>query len=273
VGGNLIDYPGDKSAPTADIVTFKTLVNSTLSTPNARMCCLDVKNYYLNTPLERPEYMRILLSLIPQEIILEYNLSDIVHRDGYVYIQINKGMYVLPQAGILANKLLAKRLGKDGYYQCCHTPGLWRHTSRAITFALVVDDFSVKYVGHELAQHLLSLLQCDYEAVSTGWNAALYCGITCKWDYDKRTCDMSMPGYVQATLAKFDHPKPSRQQHGPHRYNPPSYGAKIQAPDALDNSKPLPKDEITCIQKIVSTLLYYARAVDSTMLVTLSALA
>jgi hypothetical protein len=86
VGGNLIDYPGDKSAPTADIVTFKTLVNSTLSIPNLRMCCFDIKNYYLNTTLERPEFMRIHISLIPQEIILEYNLSAIVHSDGYVYI-------------------------------------------------------------------------------------------------------------------------------------------------------------------------------------------
>jgi hypothetical protein len=70
-------------------------------------------------------------------------------------------MYGLPQAGILANKRLAKKLGKDGYYQCRHTPGLWRHTTRPITFALVVDDFAVKYVGHEHAQHLLSLLQRD----------------------------------------------------------------------------------------------------------------
>ena len=272
MGGNLIDYPGDKSAPTADIVTFKALVNSTLSTTNACMCCFDVKNYYLNTPLDWPEYMRIPISLIPQEIIIEYKLSALVHHDGYVYIRINKGMYGLPQAGILANKLLAKRLGKDGYYQCRHTPGLWRHTSRPITFTLIVDDFAIKFVGQEHAQHLLTLLQRDYEAVSTDWTATLYCGIMCKWDYEKKTCDMSMPGYVQATLAKFDHPTPSRPQHGPHRYNPPNYGAKIQAPDARDDSAPLQPAEIKRIQQIVGTLLYYARAVDSTMLVTLSAL-
>jgi hypothetical protein len=68
VGGNLIYYPAGKSTPTADIFTFKTLVNSTLSTPNAKMCCMDVKNYYLNTPLDRPEYMRINIALIPTEI-------------------------------------------------------------------------------------------------------------------------------------------------------------------------------------------------------------
>ncbi len=273
VGGNLIDYPGDKSAPTADITTFKLLVNSTLSTPNAKMCCMDVKNYYLNTPLDRPEYMRIALSLIPQEIIDEYKLLDLVHDDGYVYIIIKKGMYGLPQAGILANKLLAKRLGKHGYYQCRHTPGLWKHTSRPITFALVVDDFAVTYVGKEHAHHLLTLLQRDYEAVAVDWEATLYCGITCKWDYVLRHCILSMPGYMRATLIKFGHLSPSRRQNSPHRYNAPNYGAKIQAPDAPDNSAPLTKEEIKRIQQIVGTLLYYARAVDSTMLVTLSALA
>ena len=54
IGGNLIDYPGDTSAPTADITTFKCLVNSILSTPNAECCCADVKNFYLNTPMDNP---------------------------------------------------------------------------------------------------------------------------------------------------------------------------------------------------------------------------
>jgi hypothetical protein len=273
VGGNLINYPGDTSAPTADLTTFKTLINSTLSTPNARMCCLDVKNYYLNTPMDRPEYMRIPLYLIPEEIINEYHLREKVHTDGNIYIEINKGMYGLPQAGILANKLLAQRIGKHGYYQCRHTPGLWRHIDRPITFALVVDDFAIKYVGREHAQHLLSLLQRDYEAVSEDWEATLFCGITLKWDYDKRICYLSMPGYIQAMLTKFEHTPPTRKQHAPHRYNAPNYGAKIQAPERIDNSATLTKDGITRIMKIVGTSLYYARAVDGTMLVTLSSLA
>ena len=62
-------------------------------------------------------------------------------------MRIKRGMYGLPQAGILANKLLAKRLAKHCYYQVQHTPGLWRHVSRPIAFALVVDDFLIKYEG------------------------------------------------------------------------------------------------------------------------------
>jgi hypothetical protein len=123
VGGNLIDYPRDTHAPTADITTFKLQANSTLSTPNARLCCADIIFKNLNTPMDRSEYMRIPLQLIPQEIIDKYNLLPLVHN-GYVYIRIDKGMYGLPQAGMLANKLLAKGHAKHGYYQARHSPGL-----------------------------------------------------------------------------------------------------------------------------------------------------
>ena len=91
-----------------------------------------------------PEYMRLRLEIIPKEIILKYNLRDLVDEEGWVYIEIRKGMYGLPQAGIIANQLLKKRLSEKGYYQCQHTPGLWRHVWRSIIFCLVVDDFGIK---------------------------------------------------------------------------------------------------------------------------------
>ena len=91
-------------------------------------------------------------------------------------MQIEKGMYGLPQAGILANKLLRKRLAPHGYYELPHTPGLWKHVSLLVQFSLVVDDFGVKYVGEENARHLINALTTNYE-VSTDWNGSLYCGI------------------------------------------------------------------------------------------------
>ncbi len=63
------------------------------------------------------EYMRLRLDIIPEEIIIKYNLRDLVDKDGWVYIKIRKGMYGLPQAGIIANQLLEKRLSEKGYYQ------------------------------------------------------------------------------------------------------------------------------------------------------------
>ena len=143
VGGNLINYPGNLSMKVADMTTFKILVNSTLSTPGACWLGLDVKNYYLGTPMANYKYMFIPITSIPNEIITHYKLLDIVHN-GKVYMEIRRGMYGLPQAGILAKKQLIRFLGRYGYVPVRHPPALWRHTWRPISFCLVVDDFGVK---------------------------------------------------------------------------------------------------------------------------------
>jgi hypothetical protein len=69
VGGDMLDYSGDVATSTADITTFKILINSTLSTKDAEMMLMDIKNYYLGTPLPWYEYMCMLLSRFPEEIV------------------------------------------------------------------------------------------------------------------------------------------------------------------------------------------------------------
>jgi hypothetical protein len=64
--------------------------------------------------------------MVPDNIMNEYNLHSLVHK-GYLYNEVRKGMYGLPQAGLLANILLAKRLTKHGYSPAPHTHGLWTH--------------------------------------------------------------------------------------------------------------------------------------------------
>ena len=113
--------------PTADMITVKILLNSVISTPGARFANADISNFYLMTPLKRPEYIRMKMSDIPEEIIIEYKLRDIVSTDGAIYIMAIRGMYGLPQSGLLANELLEKRLNKNGYFQSKYIPGLWKH--------------------------------------------------------------------------------------------------------------------------------------------------
>jgi hypothetical protein len=173
VGGNLIDYPGDVSTPTADMTTAKSIFNSVISTPDARFMCTDVKDFYLNTPMAQFEYMRLPIHIIPPKIVDQYKLLPLV-QDGWVYVEIRKGMYGLPQAGIIANQQrLKKHLAKYGYKPTYLTPGLWRHESRPITFPLAVDDFGVKYVGDERARHLITALE-DLYTVSSDWTSSLY---------------------------------------------------------------------------------------------------
>jgi hypothetical protein len=209
----------------------------------------DVKNVYLSTPLERPEYMRIPVKLIPQEIIDNYNLTPKVNG-GFVYhVEINKGMYGLPQAGLLANKLLARRLAKYGYYQAIHTPGPWKHTWCPIQFVLVVDDFGVEYEDEKHATYLLDALNKHYEAVSADWKGLLFCGIKLEWDYMMKTVDLSMRGYITQAVYKFQHKTPKLQQHAPHKHNQVQYGRKFKLTEPANTSPPLSKDGIKQLQK------------------------
>ena len=79
-----IDYPFELTTRTADLTTTKILWNSVISTPGAKYCAADVKNFYLCTPMDRHEYMRFPINIIPQEFIHTYNLMPMV-KNGYVY--------------------------------------------------------------------------------------------------------------------------------------------------------------------------------------------
>jgi hypothetical protein len=103
--------------------------------------------------------MQLRLSDMLDNVIAHYHLRNIATPNGYVYCKICQGMYGLPQAGIIAQELLAKRLKEHGYTQSKTTPGLWTHEWRPITFSLVVDNFRVKYIKEEHAQHLLHMAQ------------------------------------------------------------------------------------------------------------------
>ena len=76
---------------------------------------IDIINFYLNTPMERPEYMQLKISYIPNNTIEQYKLNEKVNPSWYVYVRNQKGMYVLPQAGIIAQQLLEKQLNAKGY--------------------------------------------------------------------------------------------------------------------------------------------------------------
>jgi hypothetical protein len=215
VGGNLIEYPSDCSTKTAGLTTTKILFNSTIATPNAKFMCLDVKHFYLNTPMACYEYMHLPLAIIPEEIIQAYDLRALAYN-SWVNIEIRKSMYGLPQASKLANDLLQERLAQHGYHPVQHTHGLWRHDTHPIAFSLVVDDFGVKYVGEENACHLHDTLN-KYYKTSVDWAGKLYCGITLAWDYVNRTVDLSMSGYIAAALHKFRHTRLTRNHNAPSR--------------------------------------------------------
>jgi hypothetical protein len=135
----------------------------------------------------------------------------------------------------------------------------------------VVNDFAIKYVDQANAEHLLATLRSLYN-ITTDWTASMYCGITLKWDYVARTVDLSMLGYIEKALDTYLTERPTRPQHAPHAWTAPSYASKVQLTPPADNSEPLHAGGLTRIQRIIGTILFYGRAIDSTHLVALGTL-
>lgn len=79
-----------------------------------------------------------------------------------------------------------------------------------------------------------------------------------------------MKDYITTLCIKYNHRTPAKAQHSPHAHCEIVNGAKEQLLPDTDNSLPLDKASVKCIQGIVSSLLYYAQAVDNKLLATLS---
>ena len=276
IGGDQVDFDGDTAAYTASMQTLKLLLNSVVSTEGGKFATADIKDYYLGTPLldkhgnAAVEYMRIALDHIPADVQEKYDLAQFAHN-GAVYMKIAKSIYGLPQAGRQAQDRLVKHLKADGYLQCKNTPSLFRHNTRDIAFTLVVDDFGIKYTKEEDLEHFLATLRKLYEITEDRALTQKYVGITIYHDRAAHTIQLSMPGYVAMALVRFNM-ETATGANSPAIYVPPEYGAKVQY-DEVDDDTPADAATKTRIQQIVGVFLFYARAVDPTMLCAINKLA
>ena len=272
VGGNLVNYNGETYTPTSDLITAKILFNSVISTLGAKFFTIDLSNFYLITPIENEhqyEYMFIPTWVFPKDIKTEYNI-DALSENGKVLAEITTGMYGLPQAGILAYRKLVQHLKDAGFIPAKFTPGLFKHTTRPISFCLVVDDFGIKYSNKKDADYLISELKKHYD-VTIDWEGKIFCGIHLKWDYKNRKVTCSMPGIAQKGLQRFKHPNPSRPQHSPHPWTAPTYGKNIQYAQTNTNND-ITKEQKKSLQQIIGYYLYYGRAIDNTILPSLGSI-
>jgi hypothetical protein len=261
VGGNVSDYNGDRTAWTADLETVKILLNAVISEEDTEWMTIDIKDFYLGTTLDRPEYMWIDRWQIPDEIFLKYNITLVNNK---AMVRIDKGIYGLPHAGKIAQERLIKHLATHGFHQTPNTNCLFRHESKPIAFTLVVDDFGIKYKGVDNAEYLMKILRLLYN-ITVDWSGERYLGMHINRDRLNNTIRISMPNYIEQMLIKLKVTKNERDTHNPTKYAPPNYGAKIQYSDE-DSSPLLPPNKIKFIQKVCGNLLYYARTVDPTML-------
>ncbi len=152
-------------------------------------------------------------------------------------------------------------------------PGLWKHVSRPIWFNLYVGNFGVKYIGSENLKHLFAALLTETYEIVEDWEGHLYCGINLKWNYVKCWVDIAMPIDAIKNLTRYNHPLPLKPQHCPYTLNPIAYGKDNQATTPSNTSPLLDATGKKRIQQIIGSFLYCARAVNSTILMALSAIA
>ena len=162
-------------------------------------------------------------------------------------------MYGLQESGYIANIELKRILGLEGYVPSRFTPGLFTHKTRDIAFSLVVDDFGVKYAKKEDAEDLLTTIQDRYP-IKVDWEPMFYLGVTLDFNYEERTCKMSMPGYVKQALIRFQH-EFKKTTNSPSPFMPPVYGQKIQMA-SIDKTNPMTKQQTTILQQVCGTYLY-----------------
>ena len=107
--------------------------------------------------MEKYRYMKTPLKYFTPEIYNKYKIHSLVHN-GYINIEMRKGMYGSKEAGILAFNYIVENLAPFRYHLVKFTPGLWKHETRQTSFILVVDDFGINSYCKEDKDHLLSVL-------------------------------------------------------------------------------------------------------------------
>ena len=125
----------------------------------------------MNNPIDRYECMKFSLKIITAEIIQQYKQWDLAHK-GFMYMDIPKGVYGLPEVGKIANNKLKLHLAKLRYEPAPIMSGLWRHQTRPLQFSLVVDDFGVKYERQSDITYLPDALNTIYK-ISVDWDGKI----------------------------------------------------------------------------------------------------
>ena len=267
-------YPFEVAARTAELEVVRLLLNSTISTEQARFMTIDIKDYYLGTPMDRSEWMWVDCKFIPETIMIEHELHQFV-VNGRILFEVVKGMYGLPQAGILAQKQLIKRLAIDGYVQHDIVPCLFTHITNGTTFTLVVDDFGIKYTNIAAAEHLVSTLQKYYE-IKVNMAGNKYLGMNLDFDYALGQVAISIPGYIEKVIMQFRAAlnealaqyklKSTTQAASPSIYVPPKYGKRGPQLTTQDDSTIVDEKAIKVVEGIAGSMLYYSRVTDPTFI-------
>ena len=266
-GGNLPSYFGPVSTTSAEYATTKALWLSTLANvkhtdPNTRFVTMDLVDFYLGTPLDKPAYMRFQSSTFPQEIINEFDLSSFI-SNGEIIVSVHKCMYGHPAAGFLSHKLIVSKFQEGGFSENPLVSGLF--SNGKTTFVLIVDDLGIKVNSDDELDNIERIITDAGWKVKIDKSGSKFLGMRLNWNYDVNnpTLEIDAPDTMPKALARFADKSILRGKNTPSRYQQPTYGP------SSTNDLPIVIPHPECkerVQQIAGTFLHYARTIDYTML-------
>ena len=130
----------------------------------------------------------------------------------------------------------------------------------------MVDGLGIKYINKDDLDHLIRTLE-KYYNVAVDLDGKEFVKIELDWDYENKRVHLSMAPYLQKALRQFDNIVPTKRHASPYPHIEPKYGAK-----EYDTSAPVGKDEQKRVQQVTGKFNWYARGVDGTLLMPISAL-
>ena len=262
-GGDRIDYPGAIASKSASMELFKCIVNSAVS-DDATLTTMDIKDFYLNTTLTRPEFLKIHRKQISDAIMDKYNLHQFQVGD-YVHVRVDKGMYGLKQAGLLSHERLVKHLASHDYIENPLVPCLFHHAKDDITFCLVVDDFLIKSFNAPARQRLYTVMKKIFEiTIDENESMIKFLNITIRFDRPNQRFILSMPGYISKMLKRFERWAGTKHARSPGIYTHTVYSSNVQLAPTPDISDSLSAIDTTFLMEFVGVMKYYVRALDLT---------
>ena len=268
------DHPTASS--TIDTTAAKLFLNSAVSDHTAVLSTVDVDDFYLNSKLLTPAYLKVPLRFLPP-VTRAWLKVDHLPPESSILFEVYNALYGMDDAGRISQQDLIAHLIPHGFHMFRHTPGLFYHTTRSsFRFTTWVDDFLIKSDPNtdDLA-HFIKILKLKYPIkfvpVATsyiGYNLNLFRHPT-NPSLDSLT--ISMNDYATTGLRSLDFKQTSRQN-SPIIYTPPSYGGAIQQA-TLDDTPLATTVQQSFLRQAVGIFRYYADAIDSTLSLVLSRLA
>jgi hypothetical protein len=248
---------GDETfQPTAQLEDVKMFLQSVVS-DQANISAIDIKAYFLNTPLTKYKYLRLGYKHIPDAILKKYNWYRFQEK-GYIWFEIRRAMYGMDDAARKSFLLITQRLREAGYMSTERNPTIFRNSVTGVAFTLVVDDLAVKWKNRKDFQHLLDTLRQSY-TIKVEERLTHYIGLTIDYPVSKNYLAISMPGYADnmVNVLNIQQPKFVATPAITPVFNPNS---KVQRAEQ-DNSPPCP-DKTRWVQQAIGLANYFARGVN-----------